>query len=169
MEEKSRIIFSTPISLEKNVKKNEKKIPHTTKDFKEMSKATLEAANDIEDIITVYLNNNYKFMANKGIIAYMFFAIELYLKSIIYLEENVPANKINGHDLFVLFSLISLETKDEIEQLCYLYSPHKNYADFNKELEHIKDGFEILRYFYEYKGLSYNARLKNKVHSFYSV
>lgn len=157
MEEKSKIIFSTPISLEKDVKRCEKKELYTAKDFKEMSESTLKAANDIEDIIIVYFKNNpNKFMASQGVNAYIFFAIELYFKSILYKEEILPINRKKGHDLYALFSSIGSETKEIIKKLCYLYSPYKNYVDFNNELKHIKDGFEILRYHYEYKGLCYN-------------
>lgn len=157
MDKDSKIIFSTPISLEKDVKQKGKKEVKTEKDYKRIAEDTLKAANDIEDIIIVYFKNNpRKFMASEGVSAYMFFAIELYIKSILYKQKKSLIEIRKKHDLLALFELIDVKTRGEIEKLCYGYAPYKNYVDFYFELKHIKDGFEILRYHYEYTGMCYN-------------
>lgn len=145
------------ISLNKDIQIKEKKLLETITDYNKMSESVLTAANEIEDILSVYCYNDHqKFMSNNGIMAYVFFAIELYFKAILYKKQIPFRNNKKGHDLFNLFSLMDSDIKKEIEELCYKYSEYKNYIDFNHELKNIKDGFEILRYHYEYNCGGFN-------------
>lgn len=149
--QKGKVIFSIPIKLDKFDKALKRELK-TTEEYYEIAKSALKCADNYFDLANPDLTEyNPKLLANDAFFANCLFACELYTKSILYYCQQKFDRR---HSLLDLYNLIpDVNIKSEIKSACE--NIKVIHICFDKEIKDISDGFEVLRYSYEYKGLAF--------------
>ena len=104
-----------------------------------------------------------------------FYAAEIYIKAVLYYcgisipKKDSNGNYFDGHNLTLLFSLLS----DEIKEAVYSYYRNLSKSGFYDKILLIANAFEEMRYAYEYRSLkteivfleSFTKYLKETAHN----
>jgi len=92
--------------------------------------------------------------------ANMAFSCELYLKSILF-QDKSDCNRINQHNLHLLYNMLSPEKQAEIKERCdFRYESNERFEAFLKE---VSEMYVITRYIHENKSGSLSLDFQNLV------